>query len=229
MREYETYLQQPPPSGAAFDVLPHAADVAEFDPFRDLLMSPESTTITESSFRSAFQQLPDFVSSWRVKIDRELMDHIHFPENYGDGGKRGRSDILQLATSVFVVRSGEDNRLLMYPEVLLWPGFFYPHERKYGDSTDVSPGVKHFGCLPWSASKSPHPITINLFEGSAAVVHASGLDPETAYRQDMDKLDAHFACGKCSSPGRKVVMKWEMAVNGIFVRYEFALYSCCGR
>ncbi|OAX39063.1 hypothetical protein K503DRAFT_113414 [Rhizopogon vinicolor AM-OR11-026] len=212
MGKYKKYLQKTPPSGAVFDLMPHIADVAEFGPFRDLIMSPESTIITEASFCSAFQQLPDLVSSWRAKIDCEFMDLVRFLENYGDSGKQSGSDFVQLATSAFVMRSGNDHRLLMYPEALLWPGFFCSRGR--ADWMDDSlRGVKQFGCLPWSASRSHYPITISMFEGAVAVVRASGLDPKTAYRQDMDRLDARFACGKCSSPGRKVVMKWEMAVN----------------
>ncbi|OJA13349.1 hypothetical protein AZE42_04511 [Rhizopogon vesiculosus] len=205
------YLQKTPPSGAVFDLMPHTADVAGFGPFRDLIMSPESTTITEASFCSAFQQLPDLVSSWRAKIDCEFMDLVRFLENHGDSGKQNGSDFVQLATSAFVMRSGNDHRLLTYPEALLWPGFFCSRGRV--DWMDDSlRGVKQFGCLPWSASRSHYPITISTFEGAVAVVRASGLDPKTAYRQDMDRLDARFACGKCSSPGRKVIMKWEMAM-----------------
>ena len=217
LSEYEKYIQQPPPPGATFDVMPNAADVAEFNPFKDLIMSPESTKITASSFHSAFQQLPEFISSWRAKIDCEFMDHICFPENHDNSENQSGSGFLQLATSVFVVQSGNDHRLFMYPEVLLWPGFFCPPERSIGDMIDVSlPGVGLFGCLPWSASRSFYPTTINLFDGTATVVRASGLDPKTASRQDMNVLDARFACGKCSSPGRKVVMTWEMAVDDHF-------------
>jgi hypothetical protein len=43
LSEYEKYIQQPPPPGATFDVMPNAADIAEFNPFKDLIMSPEST------------------------------------------------------------------------------------------------------------------------------------------------------------------------------------------
>ncbi|OJA09756.1 hypothetical protein AZE42_01476 [Rhizopogon vesiculosus] len=85
MTECTKYLQQPPLPGAAFDVMPNAADVAEFAPFRDIIMSPESTSITASSFISAFQQLPDFVPSWRAKIDHEFMDQ--FEANHDDHGK----------------------------------------------------------------------------------------------------------------------------------------------
>ncbi|KAG0709145.1 hypothetical protein DFH29DRAFT_886676 [Suillus ampliporus] len=207
--EYKKYLQQPPPSGAAFDVMPHAVDVAEFDPFRDLIMSPESATITAASFLSAFQQLPNLVSSWRTKIDQEFLNLIRFEENHGDSGKQKGSDWLQLATAVFVVESGSDSRLLMYPDVLSWPGFFYASFILSNDEL-FRLRAKQFGCCRWSTSRHLSPISV--FEGAAAVVQAASLDPKTTRREDMDRLDARFACGECSTPDRKVVMTWEMAV-----------------
>ncbi|KAG0709159.1 hypothetical protein DFH29DRAFT_820522 [Suillus ampliporus] len=209
MDEYKKYLQQPPPSGAAFDVMPHAVDAAEFDPFRDLIMSPESATITATSFLSAFQQLPDLVSSWRTKIDHEFLDLICFEENHGDSGKQKGSDWLQLATAVFVMESGSDSRLLMYPDVLSWPGFFSLSSISSTDELFLL-RAKQFGCCRWSTSG--HFSRISVFEGAAAVVQAANLDPKTTRREDMDRLDARFACGNCSTPGRKVVMTWEMAV-----------------
>jgi hypothetical protein len=225
MTEYKKYLQQPPPPGAAFDVMPHATNIAEFNPFRDIIMSPESTTITASSFVSAFQQLPNFVPSWRAKIDREFIDQIRFPENYSDSEKQ--SDlVLQLATAVFAVRCGNDHRLHTYPEVLLWPGFFVPsgHASDLHDWMDISVlRMEQFGCWTWSASRRCLlPNTISVFEGTAAVVRSAGFDPKTARPQDMERLDARFACGACSSPGRKVVMNWEMAVNDIPRIFDYA-------
>ncbi|KAG1741054.1 hypothetical protein EDB19DRAFT_1908083 [Suillus lakei] len=211
MDEYKKYLQQPPPPDAAFDVMPHAVDVAEFGPFKDLIVSSESATITATSFLSAFQQLPDFVSSWRAKIDHEFLNLIRFPENYGDSGKQKDSDFLQLATAAFVVESGNgsDRRLLTYPDVLSWPGFFAPASVPLLDELYLL-RMKQFGCRMWSAvGFSPR---ISVFEGTATVVQAASLDPKTTRREDMDGLDARFACGKCSTPGRKVVMTWDMAV-----------------
>ncbi|OAX41379.1 hypothetical protein K503DRAFT_506788 [Rhizopogon vinicolor AM-OR11-026] len=209
--EYAKYLQQPPLPGAAFDVMPNAADVAEFVPFRDIIMSPESTAITASSFISAFQQLPDFVPSWRAKIDHEFMDQ--FGANHDDHGKQSGSDILQLATAVFVMRCQNDQRLLMYPEVLLWPGFFFPFERDSYNWMSVSTlREEQFGCRTWSASGLPHLSTACVFEKTPALIQALGLDPMTTRREDMNRLDTRFACGACSSPDRKVVMKWDMAI-----------------
>ncbi|KAG1746741.1 uncharacterized protein EDB91DRAFT_112922 [Suillus paluster] len=208
MDEYKKYLQQPPPPGAAFDVMPHAVDVAEFGPFKDLITSPESTTIAATSFLSAFQQLPDLVSSWRAKIDHDFLDLVRFPENHGDSGKQKGSDWLQLATAVFVMESGNDCRLMMYPDVLLWPGFFSLSSIPQNDELFLL-RAKQFGCSRWSTA---HFSRINVFWGTAAVVQAANLDPKTTRREDMDRLDARFACGKCSTPGRKVVMTWEMAV-----------------
>ncbi|KAG2042400.1 hypothetical protein BDR03DRAFT_1088221 [Suillus americanus] len=209
MDEYKKYLQRSPPRDAAFDMMPHAVDVAEFDPFRVLIMSPESATITATSFISAFQQFPDFISSWRAKIDHEFLDLIRCPESKGDSGKQEDADCLRLATAVFVVESGSDRRLLMYPEVLSWPGFFAPASATLDDEVYLLQ-VKQFGCRMWSAVR--HLPRISIFEGTAAVVQAASLDPKTTRREDMDGLDARFACGKCSTPGRKVVMTWDMAV-----------------
>ncbi|KAG2141345.1 hypothetical protein DEU56DRAFT_734280 [Suillus clintonianus] len=213
MDEYKKYLQQPHPPGAAFDVMPHAVDVAEFEPFRGLIKSPESAAITATSFISAFQQLPDSVSSWRAKIDREFLDLVRFPENHGDSGKQNDPDCLQLATAVFVVESGSDRRLLMYPDVLSWPGFCVPAPVALRDEL-YSLQVKQFGCRMWSGVR--HSPRISVFEGAAAIVQAASLDPKTTRGEDMDGLDARFACGKCSTPGKKVVMTWKMAVNEIY-------------
>jgi hypothetical protein len=209
MDEYKKYLQHPPPPGAAFDMMPHAADVAEFDPFKVLIMSPESATITATSFTPAFQQLPEFVSSWRAKIDHEFLDLVCCPENEDDSEKQEDVDCLQLATAVFVVESGSDRRLLMYPEVLSWPGFFAPPSTILDDEIYLLQ-VQHFGCRMWSAVR--HNPRISIFEGTAAIIQAASLNPKTARREDMDELDARFACGKCSTPGRTVVMTWDMAV-----------------
>lgn len=209
MDEYKKYLQHPPPPDAAFDLMPHAVNVAEFDPFRVLITSPESVTITATSFVSAFEQLPDFVSSWRAKIDHDFLDLIHCPENQGDSDKQKDTDCLQLATAVFVVECGSDRRLLMYPEVLSWPGFFVPATNTLPDEV-YQLHVKQFGCRMWSAVR--HLPRTSVFEGTAAVVQAAGLDPKTTRREDMDVLDARFACGECSTSGRKVVMTWDMAV-----------------
>lgn len=217
MDEYKKYLQDPPPADAAFDLMPHAVNVAEFDPFRVLITSPESATITATSFVSAFQQLPDFVSSWRAKIDREFLDLIRSPESQGDSGKQEDADCLQLATATFIVESGSDRRLLMYPEVLSWPGFFAPAPVTLFDEVYLLQ-VKQFECRMWSAVR--HLPRISVFEGTAAVIQAASLDPKTTRREHMDELDARFACGKCSTPGSKVVMTWDMAVNEIYANFS---------
>ncbi|KAG2366955.1 hypothetical protein BDR07DRAFT_1479728 [Suillus spraguei] len=192
MDEYKKYLQHPPPPDAAFDIMPHAVDVAEFDPFRVLIMSPESATITATSFVSAFQQLPNFVSSWRAKVDHEFLELIRSSDSQGDSGKQKDADCLQLATAVFVVESGSDRRLLAYPEVLSWPGFFIPASVSLLDEVYILQ-VRLFGCQTWSAVR--HLPRISVFEGTAAIVQAASLDPKTTRREDMDKLDARFACG----------------------------------
>jgi hypothetical protein len=224
MVEYKKYLQQPPPPGAAFDLMPHAPDIAEFAPFKNIIMSPESMTITTSSFISAFQQLPHFIPSWRAKIDDEFMDQIRVPETDDDRGKQSGPDILQLATAAFRMRCNHDHRLLMYPEVLSWPGFFSSSRLDTYDDSMAVPRLrmKQFGCQTWSASRDRYPplCKINLFEGAAAVVRATGFDPRTARREDMDKLDARLACESCSSPGRKVIMRWDMAVNDNFENWR---------
>ncbi|KAG1869591.1 hypothetical protein F4604DRAFT_1584420 [Suillus subluteus] len=221
MDEYKKYLQRPPPPDAAFDMMPHAVDVAEFDPFKVLIMSPESATIAATSFISAFQQLPKFISSWRAKIDCEFLDLIRSPQSEDDSGRQEDADCLQLATAVFIVQSGSDRRLLMYPEVLSWPGFFAPASTTLDDEVYLLQ-VKQFGCRMWSAVRH-HP-RISIFEGTAAVVQAASLDPKTTRREDMDRLDARFACGKCSTPGKKVVMTWDMAVNEIYA--DFCDHPC---
>ncbi|OJA09757.1 hypothetical protein AZE42_01477 [Rhizopogon vesiculosus] len=211
--EYAKYLQQPPPPGAAFDLMPNVADIADFDPFRDIIMSPELTTITASSFIPAFQQLPGFVPSWRAKIDGEFLDLIGFLANHGDSGKESGSDILQLATAVFDIYNHD---LLMYPEVLLRPGFSSSgscgHSRH--DRFDVCRlRTQQFGCQTWSATRNKSFYPISVFEGAVAVVRAAGFDPKNTRREDMDRLDVRFACGVCSSPARKVVATWEFAIR----------------
>jgi len=129
--------------------------------------------------------------------------------------KRG-SDILQLATAAFKMVCGFDHRVLMYPEVLSWPGFFCSSQfDSYGDlMTAPQLRMKQFGCQTLSASwdRYPRDCEISVFDGAADVVRATGFDVRTARREDMDRLDARLACESCSSPGRKVIMRWDMAI-----------------
>ena len=208
--EYAKYVTRPSPNTPAFDLLPHAADVACFPPFRNIIRAPEGTQMNDQPFESALAQLPQLVDEWRKKLDAEVAELVNIPSHlFSKGTSNGRvvvststtgsessqavTDKLRLACALFSCDGLLD--LFTHPEVFISSMQNY----KYLDKLDLERtgsildgyGIKYIAEAPY-------------------VIHACGLDPNVATADDMDRRNARLMCLSCKD---SCVRPWRYAVR----------------
>ena len=200
--EYAHYVASRSPNSPVFEVLPHAADVARFPPFQEVILAPEGTEMGDKPFRSAFEQLPGLVEEWKKKMDAEFAELVEIPSHLspqvgsGDpavapssvtppGSSEAPTNKLRLACAVFI----RGHTATCYPEVL--------------SSASTSPYPE--GTQPaWSR------FNIRFVKEAPYIVHACGLDPNTATVEDADRRNAGLKCLLCN-PSH--IMTWRGAVR----------------
>ncbi|KAI9453172.1 hypothetical protein HD554DRAFT_2226611 [Boletus coccyginus] len=209
--EYAKYVMSPSPNTPAFDLLPHAADVACLPPFRDIIRAPEGTEMGDKPFESAFSQLPELVDEWRKKLDVEVAELVEIPSHLSfrgtpDGGivasgstrgsesSRAPTDKLRLACALF---QGGFEGVFTHPDVFSTSmrDSTYPYPRVKGDMERTGSLRDRYGIA--YAAEAPY------------VIHACGLDPNVATADDKDRRDARLKCLSCQSSR---VRRWRDAV-----------------
>ncbi|KAF8838076.1 hypothetical protein BDN67DRAFT_1004531 [Paxillus ammoniavirescens] len=217
---YEDYVSRSAPPGAAFDILPHVADVATFPLFDAVIHAPQDSDITRDSFSAAFLEFPSFVRSWIRAKQSQLSTLVVLPKE-SFPARRFATNVnltpverLKLASAVFV--SNWNGNVMMYPDVLYFVEFNRIHFdtpfsfwRKLIPFEEITARV--FGAYPWSLVDSDGNNLIELFTPAAFVVLACGLDPRTATCDDMDERDARLTCKYCPDKVPKA-RTWKNAV-----------------
>jgi hypothetical protein len=209
--EYAHYVMRPSPNTPAFDLLPHAIDVACFPPFRNIIRTPEGTQMNNKPFESALAQLPELVVEWRKKLDIEVAELVKIPSHLSskctsDGwvvaststtgleSSQAVTDKLRLACALF---SCSVMDLFPHPEVFIssmrnyvYPRFDVLDLERTGSILDRY-GIKYIAEAPY-------------------IIHACGLDPNVATADDMDRRNARLKCLSC---GNSCVRRWRDAVR----------------
>jgi len=208
--EYRNYVTHPSPNIPAFDLFPHAADVACFPPFKNVIKAPEGTQMNDKPFESALAQLPELVGEWRKKLDAEVAELVKIPshlslESTSEGrvvapssttgleSSQAATDKLHLACALF---SHGSSGPFTHPEVFLvsMGNYWYPRRDKLdlertGSIFDRY-GIKYIAEAPY-------------------VIQACGLDPNVATADDMDRRNARLKCLSCQDLR---VKRWRDAV-----------------
>ncbi|EGN98072.1 hypothetical protein SERLA73DRAFT_74322 [Serpula lacrymans var. lacrymans S7.3] len=74
---YKRYLKKPKQPGTETrlnNFMPHFADVSAFQPFDAIIRSRFNKVITAKHFTPAFAELPTLISTWRQRIEAELVE-----------------------------------------------------------------------------------------------------------------------------------------------------------
>ena len=209
--EYVKYVTRPSPNTPAFDLLPHAADVACFPPFRNIIRAPEGTQMNDNPFESALAQLPELVDEWRKKLDAEVAELVKIPSRLsfkgtaddrvvpvststiGSESSQAPADKLRLACALF-----RDGRVpLTHPEVFYSSMHHYHYPRC--DELDFERTGSIFDRY-----------NIKYVAEAPYVIHACGLDPNVATADDMDRRNARLKCLSCKDSR---VRRWRDAVR----------------
>ena len=206
--EYTNYVTRPSPNTPAVDLLPHAADVACFPPFKNIIRAPEGTQMNDNPFESALAQLPELVGEWKKKLDAEVAELVKIPSRLSlKGTCDGRvvsststtspepsqtaTDKLRLACALF---SNGVKGPFTHPEVF----FSSMHNNKYPMGGEERIGsIRDRYDIKYMA-EAPH------------VIHACGLDPNVATADDMDRRNARLKCLSCKDSH---VRRWRNAVR----------------
>ncbi|EGN98059.1 hypothetical protein SERLA73DRAFT_74313 [Serpula lacrymans var. lacrymans S7.3] len=218
MDEYRRFHMQPFTLDEFCDIMPHVADVSNFQPFDDVIRLPADVTVTAESFNAAFAQLPILVSAWRRRIEAELVEHCLPPRPSAIGNITADhltpASRLRLASTVFV-RTDEYSRhcaTMVYPDVLADKCF-----NRLPETPDLPDAVyemhETLNGTPWSVKMDDGVPSIKLFEPAADIIRACGMNPDTATVSDMNLLDARVKCVPCSMKGGYSAMTWHAAID----------------
>ncbi|KAH7920429.1 hypothetical protein BV22DRAFT_1133083 [Leucogyrophana mollusca] len=211
---YKLYMQHPAPPGAAFEYLPHVADLSVLPEFDNVITLPEDVVVGIEMFTPGFAQIPSFVPRWREAADRELANFCLGTEwdsgTHADAVKR-----LQLASSVFSATGEYCEDIAFYPQILSHHCLTQVPLKPYSGDGDSLTSLRWsaLGGHPWGTMK----LGVSLLTAAASVVRVCGLDPEHATQDDMDKRDARLVCERCSThlPGGERMRKsmtWRAAI-----------------
>ncbi|KAF9234856.1 hypothetical protein BU15DRAFT_65344 [Melanogaster broomeanus] len=206
---YNAYVRQPAPPGAAVDLLPDVADLADLAAFDAVIKLPEGTEVNAETFKPAFEQIPTLVQEWREGVDAQLaaLVVIHgdcsasgVAEDDLSIGKLKPAECLKLASAVF-----EDPLHDLVVSIDLLDTLIFNRRSTDLVASRVFPG------RPWSLmdERGRYPL-VEFFTGAPHVVRACGMDPRTATVEDMDKRDIRLGCNYC--PPKTTKMHWRTAM-----------------
>ncbi|KAF7302739.1 F-box domain-containing protein [Mycena chlorophos] len=178
-------------------VMPGLEDFYEFAPIVALLKKPADVDVLEADFEALLPEFPSLITTWRDSLPAKVLERHADLEN---------EDKLKLAKCVFkcALCPGNNNfgaflglssgSRMSHFGPLLWPRVLSHH------------CLSHLPGLPWMLS-TLKPIRWSAesleFDKPASevivrLVELCGLDPETATVEEMDALDARFACHRCA-------------------------------
>ena len=194
-------------------IIPGASDVFLDPVVQDLLIRPPlSTTFTDKDLETVGAFFPDIVLRWRNKMEAKLLNMISPHQN------NTSESLLQLATTIFSCRGCYD-KPLTYPRVLIHQCASYrgtpvidedqPVLRSFLDSSYWNSG----NFITFDAPK-----IVSLSEA----IKLCGLDPKSATREEMDKLNPIFECLACNNVRKgRCTLTWLGVVCFFFFLFFF--------
>ncbi|KAL6300814.1 hypothetical protein BKA93DRAFT_505530 [Sparassis latifolia] len=197
---FDRALKEVRRNSVAVETVPHAIDLLNVLEIRDLLDSTADSANEDVAYRSFYQMLPGALDRWRLTIEEQLST-LH---PLSDSDSVPPQNWLKLAKTMF--KCTECDRIRFWPEVAAHM-HHCPKAEKYLYHLPRHPsGTLH--SVAWSTK------SLQLCDDRAStMLKAYGMDPDTVTCANMDKLDARFACGTCSEPGKSlVVMGWRAAM-----------------
>lgn len=206
---YRRYVSHPSPDAPTFDLLPHVADLARFPAFRDIIVAPEEAQVDDTSFTSAFAQLPVLVPEWRKEVDAELAQLIEIPLHLSSKNSSNRRALA--ASSTTQSSNAELDRLHLACAL-----FYTTHPDVFSHPEVFS--VSMLNCCHGNIREddSGHHRSISarfgvqFLQEAPYIVHACGLDTSVATVDDLDHLNARLRCLSCE--GHALIMNWRHAV-----------------
>ncbi|GLB35460.1 hypothetical protein LshimejAT787_0210250 [Lyophyllum shimeji] len=181
------------------------ADLVASEPFKTMLKAPASERIT---FTDAL--LRESTQTWRRSKESELLNMMVESGLSPDG-----VDSLSLATTFF--KCTKCRNVVGYPEVLMHTcaSCRYPSTRPFAHPSES---------VPWNLDGKCVLFHDRAHHAARTILEASGMDPDTVARKDVQKAGFFIECHECCldehSEGRRILMTWLSAVNHA-VLHEF--------
>ena len=195
-------------------IIPNASDVFLNPIVQSLLIHPP--TIKDKDLETLGTFFPNIVLYWRTITEKKLLNMI------SPGQDISASSLLELATTIFSCRFCH-NEALTYPQVLIHR--CASHSQGTPTTDEDLPVLRRFlDCSYWNSNNFlafDAPKIASLSEA----IKLCGLDPKSATREDMDKLDPIFECLSCNDVRKgRCTLPW-LGVVCIFIFYYYHLIA----
>ncbi|KAF8643791.1 hypothetical protein AX16_008810 [Volvariella volvacea WC 439] len=176
-------------------VIPTLADFASEERTHQLIFKKAlSATLTDAELKATRERLPEFVQTWRSACDAILLGIVPTAR-------------LDLATTFFSCSCCTDP--ISYPRILVHACLTRGKEQQNCVDQEL---VMMTEAQPWRVGAEGVRFHERAWRQAAGILTALGMDPDTTTPEQMDELDPRVECALCSSPGRRVVMRWRAAV-----------------
>ena len=207
-------------------ITPGAPDVFLDPTVQDLIIRPPlSTTFSDKDLETVGAIFPNIVLRWREKTEAKLLNMISPRQN------NISKSLLQLATTIFSCQACPNGEPLTYPRVLIHRCASRhrraSYERTFTIDDDQLVVQRFLNSSYWNSGN------IITFDAQKAVslseaIKLCGLDPKSATREDMDKLNPIFECLACNDVRKgRCTLTWLGVVCFFFFSFHdnFANFS----
>lgn len=194
--------------------LPHAPEIARFDPFSILIEAPPETKITPESFGDAINVLPKLLSDAQDALKATLADLI---ASKLEAGEVPHPNSLDLAKSVFKCQKHTNP----VPHELYVVGVdrILSHHCSQAFQWGYQDPAKPDAPAP----DLPFCIDPSAIAVAEFLIQCAGLSPETALASEMDARDLRFNCATGSCQSKHYGYSWRAAVGLVTSRVRHAV------
>ncbi|KAJ3557330.1 hypothetical protein NM688_g1532 [Phlebia brevispora] len=214
-------------------ILPLVVDLVHHDELRELILTPQDTTVTQETFETLRELLSRWAEEWRANCRSHLV--ATYRTDHASHVGQTDAGFLALASSVWTCENCShilDRRLILhYPEVMehrclyrqmdeesIPPCGPSPHEQYEFICTQLTQHSS-WACEPLNAEKA--------YRWALEVIRACGMDPASTTTEEMDKLDVRLMCKTCWKANdlniidAKKVFTWRAALRHYMEHNEY--------
>jgi len=198
---YNQYMKDQPFNA----IVPPPSELAVIPQFKDVITNtPLETTLTQASFDSVVEKLPEICSEWRNTKERQLVDM--FKES-GLASKKSllTVDSLKLAKVLFRCRACGES--ISYPRVLV-----HDCHKMAFESDSISPVDRIKTEDLWDRTEPTVVFDAKASKATILIMQTCGLNPNTTTAEELDASDATVMCPLCTDYGKEY-MRWRDLVS----------------
>jgi hypothetical protein len=193
---------------------PGPGDIAYMPEFRQIFEVPTDVDVTEDSFSTLLERLPELCASWRETVTRTLLDTARTALADSPVGSGTNESLLALATTLFSANGDECGCASVFSfdtilrhrccrETSAWLDMFItqrhdPGLRRLDSCFEAVGSSPLFWPGPDDRDDDVPRFLLGYYQSAAraakAIVEMCGKDPWSTTRSEMDELDARFVC-----------------------------------